>query len=163
MDIHICFHFSRLGLASLCYNSKKTWVCPNKFVSSIQDSYACVVWYPRVSIWGQIQAYTSSVIRALTGTISLRLFFIASGTASPIANILYLCVRVSLGTAPGRCQEKRRKQKQWRFSLTIGLDLEIRRNDWSLRQEGLFLSQFTPVSVHACLFRLNELFDSYEL
>lgn len=105
----------------------------------------------RVSIWGQIQAYTSSVIQALTGTISLRLFFIASGMASPIANILYLCIWVSLGTAPEHCQEKRRKQKQWRFTQSIGLDLGgKRRNDWSLRQEGsfsysLFHLLFTPV------------------
>lgn len=38
-----------------------------------------------------------------------------------------------------------------------------RRNDWSLRQGGLFLSQFIPFSVNACPFRLNELFELYDL
>lgn len=46
----------------------------------------------------------------------------------------------------------------------MGLDLEgKRRNDRSLRQEGLFLSQFIPLSLHACLFKLNDLFELYDL
>lgn len=82
--------------------------------------------------------------------------------ASPIANILYLCVWFSLGTAPGRCQEKRKEQKRWRFTQSIGLDLEKKEERLVLKARGL-LSLTVYSILCSRLFRLNDLFELYDL
>lgn len=124
-------------------------VCPDKFVSSIQNSCACVAWYPRVSIWGQIQSLYklhNPSFNWHNNVCGCSLLLVAWPLRQ---RTLYLCIWFSLGTTPERCQGKRRKNK----SSLLGRQGLIRRKGGTISPQGerlyfsrsLFRFLFTPV------------------